>query len=113
MILEHVGRLQVLMIDHVVLTHERERRLVMKILPLTSYFLMRLGEQYHCLAPAMTPFLAARDTTLRGLERAFRLAIPARREDARAIGERSERLDAEVDPGFLSRGRQRPHWYLC
>jgi hypothetical protein len=38
---------------------------------------------------------------LRGLERPHCCAIPARREDAHAIGARSERLDAEVYPGLL------------
>jgi hypothetical protein len=43
-ILEHVGRLQVLVVDYIILTNKRERRLVVKILPLAAHLLMRLGE---------------------------------------------------------------------
>jgi hypothetical protein len=55
---DHIGRLQVLMRDHVVLTHQRERRLVVKVLPLAPDLLVRLGQQYDRLAPAIAPFLA-------------------------------------------------------
>jgi hypothetical protein len=41
---DHVGRLQLLVKDHVVLTYERERRLVMKVLPLAPDLLVRLSE---------------------------------------------------------------------
>jgi hypothetical protein len=35
-VLEHVGRLQVLMIDHLIGAHKGKRRLVMKVLPLAA-----------------------------------------------------------------------------
>jgi hypothetical protein len=84
-VLEHIGRLQVLMIDHIVGAHKGKRRLVVKVLPLAAHCLMRLGQQGDCLASTMAAFLAATHAALGGLERTFRRAIPARREDAPAI----------------------------
>ena len=57
-ILHHVGGLEILVIDRVVLTHKCERRLVVKVAPLASHRLMRLGEQCDRLAPAVTAPLA-------------------------------------------------------
>jgi hypothetical protein len=84
-ILEHVGRLQVFVINCVVLTNQLERCLVMEVLPLALHFLMRLGEQCHRLAPTCAAFLAARNTPLRGLQRAFGFALPTGGEDARTV----------------------------
>src|SRR5262245_18723104 len=53
---------------------------------------MSFGEQDDRFAAAVAPFLAARDTPLGCLERAFRFAIPAEREDACAIRQSSKRL---------------------
>jgi hypothetical protein len=83
---EHVGRVQVLMIDRVVLLHERQCRLAMTVLPLSPYLQTRLGEQYHSLAPAIAPTLPPRDTPLGHLQRTLRLAVPTRVEDARLVG---------------------------
>jgi hypothetical protein len=66
-ILHHVGGLQVLVIDRVLLTQKGERGLVVEILPLTPHVLMCLGQERHRLAPAVTAALAARDTPLRSL----------------------------------------------
>src|SRR5262249_18153885 len=90
--------------DHVVLTHDGERRLVMKILPLASHRLMRLRQQCHSLAPAITPFLASCDAPLCRLQRLFSLAIPAGVEDAPAVRQCSESFNAKVYAGFLSGG---------
>jgi hypothetical protein len=49
---------------------------------------------------------------LGGLERALRLAIPARVEDARAIRQGGERVNAEVYPGRLAGGQQRLYWHI-
>jgi hypothetical protein len=54
---EHVGHLRVFVIDHIVLSNKRQRRLVVNVGALALYFLMRLGEQCGRLAPAMAPFL--------------------------------------------------------
>src|SRR5260221_12981302 len=58
-ILEHVGRLQVFVIDGVVLAYEGERRLVMEVLPLAPHCLMRFGEQFDRLLTTLTAFLTA------------------------------------------------------
>jgi hypothetical protein len=57
MVLEHIGRLQVLVIDHIVLAYQDERRFVVEILSLASHLLMRFRQQLHGLAPAVTAFL--------------------------------------------------------
>ena len=82
---EQVGRLQIFMIDRVILSHERQRRLVVKILPLTLHLLMRLGKQRHGFPAPIAAFLAASDSSLRSFERPLNLALPTRMEDARAI----------------------------
>ena len=84
-ILDHVGRLQVLMLDRVVLAHQRQSPLVVKVLALALHFEMRFGEHRHRFTPAIAPFLAATDTPLRHFQRPFGLPIPARVEDARAV----------------------------
>jgi hypothetical protein len=43
-VLEQSGRLQVFVVDRVVGTDQRQRCLVVKILPLSLHLLMRLGE---------------------------------------------------------------------
>jgi hypothetical protein len=75
-ILNHVADLQVFVIHGVVLAHERERRLLMKVLPLSPDFLMRLGEQCYGLTPGYP--------TLRRFQRALGFALPAGSNDARA-----------------------------
>ena len=77
---------------------------MVKIRSLAAHFLMRLGQQRHCLAPAVAALLAARDTPLRCFQRPFGFAIPTGREDARAIGEGGEGLNAKVDACLLSGG---------
>jgi uncharacterized protein (DUF427 family) len=44
MVLEQVGRLQVLMINGIVVADQSERDFMLEVLPLPPYFLMRLGE---------------------------------------------------------------------
>ena len=75
-ILDHVGRLQILMIDRVVVANEREGRLVVEVLPLTLHLQMRLGQQVHCFAAAIAALLAPRHTTLGRFERPLGFAIP-------------------------------------
>jgi hypothetical protein len=81
-ILDHVGRLQVFMIDGVIATHETQGGLMVEVLPLASHLLVRLGKQVDRFTPTVAPRLAATDATLRPLERPFRLAIPAGMKDA-------------------------------
>jgi hypothetical protein len=44
MVPDHVGHLQVFVIDRIIGAHKRERRLVMEIRSLTTHFLMCLGQ---------------------------------------------------------------------
>src|SRR5689334_6658082 len=73
---------------------------------------MRPGEQLDCLATAIAPLLATRDPALGGLERAFCIAVPTRVEDACAIRERGECLNAKVYPALLSCEREWLRWNL-
>ena len=78
----HIGDLQVFQIDRVVGPEQRQRRLVVEVLSLASHPLMRLGQQGHRLAP--------RHTSVRGLEGALGLSVPARIEDAGPIRQGGE-----------------------
>jgi hypothetical protein len=106
MVLHHVGGLRVFLVDCVIFTHESERRLVVKVPPLTLHLLMDFRQQIHRLSPAVAAPFASADAPLRGFQRPFGLAIPAGREDARAFGEGSEGFAStvypKVDAGFLS-----------
>jgi hypothetical protein len=64
MVPEHVGRLQVLVIDRVVLPNQRQRCLVMEVCSLASHLLVRFGEQLDRLAPTVTSLLATGDPAL-------------------------------------------------
>jgi hypothetical protein len=44
-VLDHIADLQIFVIDGVVLAHECERRLMVKVPPLASHLLMRFGQQ--------------------------------------------------------------------
>jgi hypothetical protein len=57
-ILEHVGRLQIFVIEHIVLSHELERNLLVEVLSLAAHRLMRLGQQRHRLTSACAALLA-------------------------------------------------------
>src|SRR5262245_54982064 len=111
-ILDEVGRLRLFVMDRVVLTDQPQRRLVVKVPPLALHFPMRFRQQRHSFAPPMAALLAPRDTPLRRFQRALRLAISAGGKDARAIRERGERLDAQVDAHFLSSRGQRLYWHI-
>jgi hypothetical protein len=97
-VLEHVGRLQVFVIDHIVRANERKRRLVVEVLPLAAHRLMRFRQQLHGLAPAVAALFAPRDSALRCFQRPLGFAIPARRKDARPIRDEGRDLRAE-EPG--------------
>jgi hypothetical protein len=55
MVLDHIGRPQILMIDRVVISDERQRRLVLKVLSLATHRLMSFGEERDRLMPAAAP----------------------------------------------------------
>ena len=77
-------------------------RLMLEVLSLAARRLMRVGQQGHRRPPALAPALPTRDTTLRGLACALGLAVAARGEEAGALGESSECLNAKVYPGLMS-----------
>ena len=87
--------------------HQTQGNLMMKVGALAFHLLMCPGKQYDCLPPSVAAFFAPRDTSLRGFERPFRLAIPTRMEDAGAIGEGSERLKSQVYACVLPSWRKR------
>src|SRR5215831_13414012 len=84
--LKHIGRLQVLVVDRVVLPDESERFLVVEVLRRPTHLLMRLGKQPPRLTPAVAVLHPSRHPSLRPLEIAFRDAEDARVGDLAAIG---------------------------
>jgi hypothetical protein len=60
--LEQVGDLQILMIDHIEMAHHMERGFVLEVLPLALHLLMRFGEQFQGLTPTVAALLPARAT---------------------------------------------------
>jgi hypothetical protein len=111
-VLDHVGRVQVFVIDRIVRPHQGERRLMVKILPLALQLLMRLGKQRYRLAPTMAALLSSGPPTLRCFQRALGFPAPAGIEDARPIRKGGERLSAKVYAGLLSRLRQRRYRHV-
>ncbi len=79
---------------------------MVEVLSPATHSLMRPGQQGDRLAPAMAALLTSGYSALRRFERAFGFAIPARLEDARAIGEGGERFYAKINPSLLPGGRQ-------
>jgi hypothetical protein len=55
---EHIGRLQLLVIDRVVGSDQRQGRLMVKVCSLAAHLLMRLGSQLHRFLAAIAPLLA-------------------------------------------------------
>src|SRR5262245_60149632 len=111
--LHHVGGLQVLVIDGVISTHERQRCFVMEVGALPLHLLMRFGEQCDRLPAAVAALLAARHPALGCLECALRLAVPARIEDAGPVRQRGECLDANATtPALLSYEREWLRWRI-
>src|SRR5690348_7722482 len=105
-VLDHVGRLQILVIDRVVVLDKSQRSLVVKVLPLALDLLMSPSEQHDCFPATVASFLAATQTPLRRLERALRFAIPAGRKDAHAIRQSSKGLYPEVYARLLTSGQK-------
>src|SRR4029450_12638338 len=93
-VLEPVGRLQILVIDHSVGSDQGQRCLVVKLL--AAYRLMGLRPQLHRFTPAIAAPLSSGDSALGCLQCALSLAIPAWRKDALATGQRGEGFQAEV-----------------
>ena len=60
--LHHVGRLEIFVIDHIIGAYEGERRLVVKVAPLASHRLVRFGEECDRLASTVAALLATTAT---------------------------------------------------
>ena len=90
MVLEHVDRLQILMIDGVVLLNQMKRRLVVKVGPLALHLQMRFREHLHRFTAAVTPLLAACYLPLCRFQAMFGFAVTAGIMDHRAIRERGK-----------------------
>jgi hypothetical protein len=65
---DQVGRLQVFMINGVVLADERQRRLMVEVRTCATHPLMRSGKQVDRLAPAVAAFDPPGDASLRTLQ---------------------------------------------
>jgi hypothetical protein len=61
---DHVGRLQVFVIHHIIGAHKGKRRLMVKVLTLAAHGLVRPGKEHNRLAPPMAALLAFRDAPL-------------------------------------------------
>jgi hypothetical protein len=59
MVPDHIGRLHVFVIDHIVLSTKRQRRLVVEIRPLATCRRMRFGEHCHRFPATIAPLLAS------------------------------------------------------
>jgi hypothetical protein len=58
-VLNHVGRLQILVIDSVVGLDQSERNFMVEVLALAFHLHVRLGEQLHGFATAVASLLAS------------------------------------------------------
>jgi hypothetical protein len=58
MVLDHIGRLQLFVIDHIVLAYKSQRRLMVKVLSLATYFLMCLRQQRNRFPAAVASLLS-------------------------------------------------------
>jgi hypothetical protein len=67
-LLGHVGRLQVFVLDRVVLPHQRARGLVVAVHPCPPHPLLRAGEQVDCRAPPVAACDPSPDAPLRTLQ---------------------------------------------
>src|SRR5262245_31593845 len=112
MILEHVGRLHVLMIDRIVLLDERQRRLVVKVSPLAFDFQMWFRQQLHCPSASVTAMLASSHSPLGRPKRPLGFAVPTGMEAAHAVSESGEHFQAKIYPGLLSGRWQGLGWHI-
>jgi hypothetical protein len=70
-----VANLQVLKIDDIILAHQLERRLMMKVVALPTDLLMLLAQKMHRFAAALAALLATGHPPLRLLELPLRFAV--------------------------------------
>jgi REP-associated tyrosine transposase len=98
-ILDHPFDVQIFDRDRVELSHDFERRLVMKIRPLPTKFLMLPRQQSNRLPPPVASLVhSARDSALRCLQFSFGLSQEFGILGHLAGRERGEMLDPDIDP---------------
>ena len=74
---DHVGRLQILKVDGIILLDQRVRFFVVKVAPLPLHLLVRLCEQVHRLAPSVAPLLPSGYAPLAAAQICFRFVVIA------------------------------------
>src|SRR5262249_15896987 len=109
---DHVGHLQILMVNRVILAHQRRCGFMVEIPPLSPDLLVRFGEQFYRLTASVTPFYAPRNQALTATTIGFAFAVGARVMDHRPFGQGGERFYPQVDPSLLAGGRQGLYWHL-
>jgi hypothetical protein len=112
LVLDQVGRRQVLVSDRVVLAHQGERRLVGAVGACAADARVRLGEQHDCLAPALAAPRAARHPSLRPPQGHRRHAEAVWVGELAPIGACGKRLQPAINAGCLAREQQRLDWHL-
>jgi hypothetical protein len=111
-ILEHSGRLPVLVMDHIIGAYQCQRRLMVDICPLATRPLMRLGEEGHRFTPAVAPLLAPRHLALTLRPIPLGAPVIAVGENTRPIVSCGERLNPQGNPGLLASRRQWLYWHV-
>src|SRR5262249_22502715 len=84
-VLDHIGRPQVPVIERIIRAHQLECCLVVKVLTLALHRLVRLGKRVHRLAPPMAAFLPPRYAPLHAFQMTLGLAIATQGMDHRAV----------------------------
>src|SRR5262245_31155192 len=91
---------------------ERQRGLMVEVLPLAAYRLMRLGEPTDGFPSAVAPLLPPRYPALALRQVPLRLLVAAGVVDHRPVGQRREGLQTEINAGFLARLRERAYRHI-
>ena len=97
-----VAHLEIFEIDHVVLAHECERRLVVEVAPLAGKLLVLSLQEALCLATAFTAVFPASYPPLGFLEMRLRCAKVAWVLHDTPISSDEKHLEAHVDAGLFT-----------
>jgi hypothetical protein len=100
-------------VDHVVLTDQCERRLMVKVCALPAHTLMPLLQQLHSLTTAVAPLLALAYPLLRLLQLALGFAIVSGILHCRPLSGDEKHLQPHINAGLASRLRQRLRRHVC
>ncbi len=103
----HIGDLQLFEIDHIVLTHEHERRLVVKITSLAFHVLGDFGSSGKRFPAPVAALLATRNRLIGALQAAFTRAKVTRIVHHQPLRRDQEHLQSDIDARLLSSEQQR------